>query len=192
MADLEFISSIVSSLAWPVTIVALALLFRRSLGRLLSGRVRRWRAGPTGFEVEYWDEVADEARASLPEKPPPAEVVPKPVGPPLRQELEALAQDRPPEAIVEAFRRVEQVLRRRVEPLVPEVARAPSATAIAGIAATHGIIDAPLLSTIEGLAVLRNLAVHTTSARELSPGKAMEFLDLADAAIYAIGRSGSA
>lgn len=159
------------------------------MNRFLSGRVRRWRAGPAGFEVEYWDEVADEARAGLPAKPPPPEVEPEPIGVSLRDELEALAQDSPPEAIVAAFGRVEQALRRRIEPLVPEAAQAPSAIALAGIAATKGVIDPALLSTIEGLAVLRNLAVHTTSARELSPGKAMEFLDLADAAIYAISRT---
>lgn len=104
----------------------------------------------------------------------------------MREELAGLAQDRPAEAIVEAFRWVEQGIRRQVEPLVPEAARAPSATAVAGIAAAEGIFNPPLVSTIEGLAVLRNLAVHAKSARELSPGKAMEFLDLADAAMYAI------
>src|SRR5438105_2158897 len=53
MTGWQFAASVISSLAWPVAVVVLAIVFRAPLRRLVSGDVRRWKAGPSGLEVEF-------------------------------------------------------------------------------------------------------------------------------------------
>lgn len=49
---LEFISSVIGSLSWPVAVVALVFTMRRPLGRILSARpIKTLKAGPTGVEL---------------------------------------------------------------------------------------------------------------------------------------------
>jgi uncharacterized phage-associated protein len=47
----EFVASLVSSLAWPLSLATIAWLLRRQLAALLDGPVKRWKAGPV--EIEY-------------------------------------------------------------------------------------------------------------------------------------------
>lgn len=49
----QFAASVIGSLAWPAAVIGLAIVFRLPLRRLLSGDVRRWKAGPSGVEVEF-------------------------------------------------------------------------------------------------------------------------------------------
>lgn len=58
----DFISSLVDSLAWPVSVVGLLLVFRRQLRGLLDGPIKRLRVG--AFEVERWEGAAAYGRAA--------------------------------------------------------------------------------------------------------------------------------
>jgi hypothetical protein len=76
----QFVASLVSSLAWPGAVVAIALLFRRQLAQLLTGSLKRLKAGPVEFEFErvlpsVQARLADEATTS---PAPPAPVAPTP------------------------------------------------------------------------------------------------------------------
>lgn len=54
----QFAASVIGSLAGPVAIVVLAVVFRAPLRRMVSGDVRRWKAGPSGLEVEFSEPLA--------------------------------------------------------------------------------------------------------------------------------------
>lgn len=188
----EFISSIISSIAWPIAVVALAFILRHRIEALLNGPLRRVKAGPGGVELEYWDRVAADIPSSteltyLEESVKGAPPLPTPeaITRPLRAELESLARERPRDAVLEAHRRVESLLRRIVETKVPIAADAPDAVALTGLAAAHKIIDAQALQSLEGLNILRNLAEHSRDD-ELTPGRAMEYLQFADAAMHVL------
>lgn len=69
MDTLTFISSIVASLAWPLAAVVLALLFRRSIERLLE---RMTAAKVPGFEAEFEKKLKEaEKEADAANLPPP-------------------------------------------------------------------------------------------------------------------------
>lgn len=69
MSAPEFISSLVDSLAWPAAVIAMVVILRSPLSGLLTGPVKRWKAGPSGVEVAYWEEQLSEARRDLEESP---------------------------------------------------------------------------------------------------------------------------
>ena len=55
----QFAASVIGSLAWPAAVVGLAVLFRVAIRRLLSGDVKRWKAGPSGLEIEFAEPLQD-------------------------------------------------------------------------------------------------------------------------------------
>ncbi len=58
MGWLQFVASLADSLAWPLSVVALAVVFRPMISQLDLTGVRRWKAGPAGIEIENWDREA--------------------------------------------------------------------------------------------------------------------------------------
>jgi hypothetical protein len=88
-------------------------------------------------------------------------------------------------AIIEAHRRVERGLRALVESRVPRGADVEGAVALTGLAMANDLITPMSARSLEGLNVLRNLATHRRED-EVSPGQAMEYLDLADAVLYTL------
>jgi hypothetical protein len=64
MGGWQVVASVIGSLAWPVAVVALALLFRRPLRHLLSGQVRRWKVGPGGLEMEFGEDLGEHVAAT--------------------------------------------------------------------------------------------------------------------------------
>ena len=53
---LQFISSLVGSLAWPIAVLTIAIVFRKTLRTALARPLKRVKAGP--FEAEWDDKVA--------------------------------------------------------------------------------------------------------------------------------------
>lgn len=58
MSAPEFISSV----AWPVTVLVVALLFRKSITEMLSGNLTRMKAGPLVME---WQRTVSEVEAEI-------------------------------------------------------------------------------------------------------------------------------
>ncbi len=79
MGWLEFISSMTASLAWPLAVVVISLLFRKPLAQVL-GRLRPTRVtGPGGLGVEFGEELAQmEAVANRKGIPSASEVLATP------------------------------------------------------------------------------------------------------------------
>jgi uncharacterized protein YutE (UPF0331/DUF86 family) len=55
---------------------------------------------------------------------------------------------------------------------------------LARLALDHGVINEETFKAIDGLSVMRNLAAH--GADDLDTTRALEYLDLADAVLYAM------
>jgi hypothetical protein len=187
MEDASNFIRAIASLAWPVFALVVVLLFRSQITDLLSTGMRRFKAGP--FEVE-WDRQLSEAEVELdqPGIPPPPAVAGE-----LSKELAGVARAAPAAAVMEAHARVERDLRQLlVEDGIEEDALRTGAAGLGREAARRGIITEETARAVEGLTVLRNLAAHGR-AGEVSVERAMEYLVLADAVLFALGhRPGTA
>lgn len=184
MNALEFVASLVSSLAWPLAAIVLVVLLKQPIVRVLSGDVKRWRAGPSGVEIEYWERKSVQVREALEHASPGREPV-SPDGIDVG-ELEEVASVAPAAAVLDAFGRVEHELRSRMEALGEAEVDRMSGRRLATRAFEVGVINQETLTAFEGLAVLRNLAAHGGGESELDASRALEFVHLADAVAYAI------
>jgi hypothetical protein len=172
----QFIASLVSSLAWPAAVVCIAVLFRVQLKTLLTERLRHIKAGPLEADFERLrSEVQAELGQSESTVQPQTDT----------RDLIDLAQRVPGAAIVEAHERVERELRQTLI----SAGEKPSDTAdvrdLAHRALERGLITPVTVNAIEGVTVMRNLAVHGPR-REISVKQAEEYVTLVNAVLYAI------
>lgn len=188
----QFISSLVSSLAWPGAAVGIAVLFRRQLGALLSTSLRKLKVGP--FEAEF-DRVLASVEAELGQEARPA-LPPKGMRSPgttqnsaplsLLDELGPLAVVSPRAAIIEGHMRLERELWDLTHEFISETSRGPlGAVRLARLALEHGLITPETENAIVGVTTLRNLAAHGRD-EDISVERAMDYLALVDGVLFAI------
>jgi len=175
---LAFVASLVSSLAWPVAVVVLVLVFRGPIGRMVERLPKRVKAGPV--EVE-WPELSTEARVALATAPEIRTIAAEGS---LTERFADMAAKEPSAAVMAAWSEVERVLREKAGDLG---VRQPSIAGmmLARLVHERGLISDASLQAIEGLAMLRNLAAHGRG-EEVDREKALDYLTLADATLYAI------
>lgn len=183
MSALDFVASLVSSLAWPATAIVLVVILRKPIAGALSGDVKRWRAGPAGVEFEYWERKSVKVREALERASPQGKAA---LGDIESEELEEVARIAPVAAVLNSFARVEFELRSRLEDLGEVDMDRMSGLRLAQRARERGVINQETLTAIEGLAVLRNLAAHGRPDSDLDTSRALEFVHLADAVLYSI------
>jgi hypothetical protein len=177
---MEFIASLVQSLAWPAAAFGAVLLFRTKLVELLlNPALKRLKAGI--FEAE-WERNLAVTQADL-EQPGIDASELYPSGP-LSKELASLAQTLPAAAVVEAAGRVEQKVRAMLEGQVSERELKTGLAGLARLALQNNVINAQTARSIEGLAVLRNLSVHGQST---TAEQAAEYLNIVDGILYILG-----
>jgi hypothetical protein len=181
MNGLEFVASLVNSLAWPAAVAVIVLALRTPLANAVSGPVKRWKAGPSGVEVEYWEQAIEEARAELEQSPEVGSD--RTALPGLDDELARLVEVSPRAAVMEAFARIESEMVTLLDG-DSETVRV-GGTRLARMAHEQGRISDETLKAIEGMAVLRNLAAHGRSG-EIDTTRALEFVVLADAVLFAL------
>lgn len=195
----QFAASVIGSLAWPVAIVALALLFRGSLRRLLSGDVKLFKAGPSGLEVQFRD-IVPEIRQEVEKGRGPAAIAPAggPIGASpgalahdfgttFRDEMLEVAKRSPRAAVLESYDRLEALLREKLEASGLDTRRLPTlgAPGLADLARLRGLITPETETAINGLTTLRNLTAHGRD-NELSYYRAVEFVDLVAAILFTV------
>ena len=185
-----FVASLVQSLAWPAGVVAVVIVLRKPLGAVLGQGVRRVKAGPV--EVEF-DRIEAEVREELARSPELAEAqVPAPVGQApaqtssLQEELNRLAEIAPGAAVVAAYHRIEDRLVQMLDSYDPRARPFATLNArhLAKLAHQHGLISDETMAAIEGLSVLRDLAV--ISRGDIGVDRARDYVALADAVLYAL------
>lgn len=180
MSVLEFIAAMTKALAWPAAAVTVAVVFRSQLRGLLSQPVRRFKVGPVEAE---WDRTVAEAQVELDQPGIPAAL--PPAGP-VSVELAEVAERSPTAAVMEAHATVERELRQLlVDTGVPDSELRAGAAWLARLGVERGVVTKETLSAVEGISVLRNLAAHGR-AGEVTVERAVDYLALADAVLYAI------
>lgn len=179
---LEFIASLVGSLAWPIVVVVIALVFRRAIKTTLNRPLRRFKVGP--LEAE-WEEQRAEALVEV-AKSPEGDAPPSahhPVTDPLR----IVAEQSPRAAVMAAHAEIEQALRRRLALAgYTEPDRRPkTARQLATVAEERRLISPEMRDAIQSVTVLRNMVAHAP-AEVIDRQKALDFLRLADSVLSAI------
>ena len=187
MTVFEFISSLIGSLAWPTAILIALWLWKDQVTGVLSGDVRRFKAGPSGIELEFWEREADSIRESLggeAAKPVTGAVGVDQVE---ASELIRLTEVAPAGAILEAYSRIEFLLAEVVGPESEKV----SGRRLLNLAANRELISPSVYEAIQSLITLRNAAAHPRSDQEgPTSAQAIEFLMLADWVLRALGTDG--
>jgi hypothetical protein len=97
MSGFEFAASLVGSLAWPIVVLTVAVLFRRQLSALLARPFSSLKAGPL---KAVWDRQVAEVEAELPRSP---SVVTSAGGAPDTDRLREIARAAPAAAVLEGL-----------------------------------------------------------------------------------------
>lgn len=186
MSPLQFIASMAGSLAWPLVVVIIVLIFRGSIRQLLTqGSLKRIKAGP--FEAE-WERLAAEAEDKV-KAANPADEVPSAADESVRTEFASEASTAPAAAVLDAYAAVERQLRSILDGVEePTKTAKMGATRLAQLAMRHELISPATVRAVEGISVLRNLAAHG-GAREVTPDRAAEYLALVDGVLFAISEN---
>ena len=185
MSVLDFIASLISSMAWPLFALGIAFLFRHQIRKLLAvaGPLRRLK-GPGGLEA-FDDTVAVETKQSATEALELVGVSGQ-TSLTLLEDLDAVAQVSARGAVVDAATRVESRLLAMLQEKEVEIGPNRSLGTIASVAYKKGIMGEATFQAVLGLRVMRNLAVHG-GEEDLDAARAMEFLSLAEAVLYSLG-----
>lgn len=154
---LDLVSSVVGSLAWPVTVAVLVLLFKERITQLVDAVLSRI-PSMTSFKVagteatwsnETLNEVVTDLGADDHPKPPGDHDSPRP------ELANRLAHVKPGSGVIEAFLGVEREARRYIDVLDLQNKSSP----VAVIQRAPGV-PLGLRHAIRGLARLRNAAAH--------------------------------
>ena len=182
MGWMEFVSSIVGSLAWPVAAVSTAAVFRKQLREVLGTRLHKIKAGPV--EMELFDRALAETEAEV--DPIPAQATTAgALGDGVAGELDSIVDTAPGAAVMEAHARVERRLREILDQAGVADTRPGGVRQLARTAAEKGLIPRESVRAVEGITVMRNLAAHGHTT-DLTPQRAREYLDLVDAVLFSL------
>ena len=159
MSVLEFIASLVGSLAWPAAVVIVVIVFRNPIGEQLS-RLAALR-GPGGWSAEFRERIRQiETQAEL--LPAPSTYQPEELEFASDvQMLPQLAENFPQESIVESWLLVERSIRSAAARIGLDLSPIWPASRVAERLAEEGHIPRDLIGLIESLRTVRNIAAHS-------------------------------
>jgi hypothetical protein len=174
----------VGSLAWPVVIIVVAILFRSKIEALLARPARRWKFGPVEAE---WEETVAETRVELAKSPEAAEsgAASAARSALLWGKLRTMADVAPTEAVLAAFAEIERTVRAYAAEADVKAADGGPLRFVLRQMQEAGALSSETVNSISGLVVLRNLAAGSPGHR-IEPERAVEFLALAEGVLYAI------
>jgi hypothetical protein len=184
---LAFIAAVVGSLAWPLTIVTVVLIFRRQLLKVAPW-LREVEVG--NVKMKFAEQLAKAATVADDIQPQPNAVQ--------SAELPAAALDRdllvaehaPKALVIESWMTVEQALERAAEHLKTGsvVLRLPPTRRVLESLQEQGSITTATAQTIKYLRELRNQAAHTPNFA-ITTEQALEYTRLARKVVEALGES---
>lgn len=177
----QFISSLVSSLAWPAVVASVALLFRGQISDLLASSLKRLKAGPFEFEFDRVLTIVSDNIEALPDGP----ATEAPADFSVIDDLSEVARMSPRAAVLEAHSQLETRLWRLTKDALTEDEHPNGAIAVARAARSHGVISPATENAIVGVTTLRNLTAHARQA-EVSPERALDYLALIDGVLFAM------
>jgi hypothetical protein len=184
---LQFVSSVVGSLAWPGTLIAAFFILKRHLPAIFPF-VERLKY--KDFEVEFRksvEELAEKSQAALPAPDDDQAAAP-------RNRLYALAEASPRSAILEAWLQVETAAVEALQAKDPDLASKTGMLAplrLGALLNRYEIIDRAQREIFDRLRELRNKAVHVGEAT-FHPSEVAEYIDLASSLASQIRRGAHA
>jgi hypothetical protein len=183
---LAFVASLVQSLAWPAGVVTLGIVFRRPIGEALRRGIRRLRIGPVEAEFDHQiAEVRQELQQEMRQSPKAAAAEILDLDTVASSNLNRLVDASPEAAVTSAYAQIEARLAELLDEAGAPTFTAAGGPALARLARRHELISDETLSAVDGLSVMRNLAVHGPSG-EIGRQRAREYLALADAVLYSM------
>ena len=174
---LQFLASIVDSLAWPAIIGVAAYLLRKPLLELLpSLRQLRYKE----FDIQFGEQL-EKLEDQIKGEPPLEAIAP----PSDKQQLadkrfEDLAQTSPNAAVIEAWINIESELEELVWHKFQKKPHPRSIRNSMRALQSQGVISKRLESLLNDLRVLRNEAVHPRADRQVSLEEARRYKELVD------------
>lgn len=181
----SFVASLVSSLAWPGTLVVLVIILRKPIAELIP-LLRNLRY--KGLELDFDRGLEKlEAEADRAELPPIAPTTAPPDEPPFEEEywgtIERLSDVSPRAAVAEAWRRVEWAVDEYFKRLGQETPNSYQGM-LRAITAQNREVP-PAMRLLQDLRVLRNKAVHAWEF-DIDKMRAIEFAQLAERIIASL------
>jgi hypothetical protein len=178
----SFVASLASSLAWPVVVAAVLIIFRTEIIKILQQPMKHMKAGP--FEAD-WAVGAAQVKAGVSEGSRQHQLMSTSVARSVVAPAMLGPIDKNAASVVEGFKEVEselrQILRQIPEVDPAEVDEAPTDDLLR-LATEKRALPASTLSSIDGLRQLRNLAVHRSGS--LDATQTQDFAVLTDAVMY--------
>ena len=175
---LQFISSIVGSIAWPVAIAIVALIFKKPLQDLL----------PRITDFELWGSKATFAKELKQAEEAADRIEPQP-GPRIESSITPddpyleLAERFPEAAVIESYKTVEQYLSGISTSATSE--RRSTPREIVQSLAREGRISRDVYNLFRRIMETRNAAVHSGD-KTISSGEAIAYRDLCDTLVTAL------
>lgn len=185
MDPLEFIASLVSSLAWPVAVVVLALTFRKKLRKIIGALAQRIAdmtefSGPGSVNAKFGERVREVTDVTSKMEPPSASVEPVPEDVAREQSedvAESMVYTSPRHAVLEAYIPLEKAAYDLVERTggqrkdLQVLLRNP-------VAALRKLSSVPkeVATSAAELRQLRNQAAHQHESFEVEPDTVLEYL----------------
>ena len=182
MTVLQFIASIIDSVAWPSAILLLTYLFRREVGPLI-GSLRKFTWGDKTLEFDRRLDAAEADASNLPAPPEEQLQLPAPNQKPPFIEAGELS---PQLAIVEAWLPLERRLYALGASHGYGSGRARSATFLLRRLASDGVIDRRTEKLINDLREMRNFALHSPSGAVIPIEDIRRYRELADTVLEAL------
>lgn len=177
MTVLDFIASLVSSLAWPVSFVVIALVLRKHLPALLRA-LKKVKVSGLELELERTRVDVQEALSAQTTTAGEAE-----------HELPAVDSQQvvgdPTGAILSSYASLEDDLRKRLREAGVEAPEHSSATRLAVIGASAGLFAESAVEAVKGVSVMRNLVAHGRADR-VTAQEAAEYAALVDATLFTL------
>ncbi len=187
MDILTFISSLFSSLAWPVAILIIALIFRKQFSKILEGiRLKKIKRGD--FELDFDQELSmikskvqelqlSEPESDVKEKSEESEIIQLAAD----EQIELISQIYPASAIALAWSNLERELQNTIFRLAISADYPPHNSPLKNIQLLkeHKYIDENIFQIFNSLRILRNESVHTMYDSRITINDVEEFTQLA-------------
>jgi hypothetical protein len=170
MSYLQFIASLVSSLAWPVAGVIIVVVFKDQLRHILS-QVRKFGAAGVNFEIadqiREIQRVGEAVELEQTDEPRSASA--------LDPELTSLARSFPEAAVLQSFKSLEAVLL-RIRQKLPGDKPHRNLSEVLSALVRDNQISPSVVSLFQSLRQARNTAAHGQGVEKLSQGEAVELI----------------
>jgi hypothetical protein len=168
---LQFISSLIGVLAWPLVTVALLVLLRRQLGPLVERLVEL--KLPGGAEAKFKEHLA--ASTDEAEEVVLGAAQDGPRTAPDRAFLE-LAKNFPAAAVLQSWKEVETILQ-QIRERLPGMQSRHKFDSVVRRLVDQKLIDASAERFYQSLRQARNTAVHASDTVNISQGEVLEYRD---------------